>query len=188
MYKEQPADRWWERPPSLRLRADQGRGLGHRGGPARRSHLRALYLLVNAGKLARIQPDAAALGTLVYLDLLRIGEPLPVENLFGAARTNPGFSQLHAANRNLPDGVERGGGAGAHSLQFRRVKPNAATAAQADIQGHVARALFAERTFASRTFHKAWMLTICTGPREVYFVSVKTYSCCASRKLRARRP
>jgi hypothetical protein len=54
------ADRWWEGLPSPRLRDEQGRGLGHRGGRARRSYLRALYLLVNARKLARIQPDAAA--------------------------------------------------------------------------------------------------------------------------------
>jgi hypothetical protein len=71
-----------------------------------------------------------------------------------ATRAQAGFGELHVADRGLPDRVQGGGGAGGDTLQFRGIKPDAATSPVTDVEGHVAGAFFAQRIFTGWTFHR----------------------------------
>src|SRR6185436_18252853 len=74
------------------------------------------------------------------------------------ARAQAWLGELHVGDRNIPDGMQRGGGASVYALQFGGVKPDAATAAVTDVEGHAASAFLAQRVLADRAFHGASFL------------------------------
>jgi hypothetical protein len=117
---------------------------------------------VDAREFPGVQPETAALLTLIYLHLFHLGKPAAVENLVLAARTNTRFRRRGGPVRGLPNCVQRGGGATVHASQFVGIEPDAATAAVTHIEGHASRAFFAQRLFASRTFH----IVLKFGPQD----------------------
>jgi hypothetical protein len=125
--------------------------------------VRGAELLVDAGELPFVQPDPAALGALVHLDLVRIREPSAIQDLVWAAGTKPWFDKDHGLVRIAPHRVEGGGSARVHAIEFTLVKPDAATTTVTDIKGQGAGTLLAERSFTGRTFHNPIMGNCCSS-------------------------
>src|SRR5437899_319285 len=133
------------------IRIDHSRGFRHRAGPSRWRYLRAFDFVVDAGKFPCVQPNAAALRTLIDLDFFSLGEPLALEHLLCAAGTHPWPGEIELSARRLPDRMERSCGAGVHALKFRRIEPDPAAATVTDVESHSAGGLFAKRTLTRWT-------------------------------------
>src|SRR4051794_13445465 len=103
-----------------------------------------------------------------------MGEPLAIQPLFGATRTQPRPREIGGGNWSLPDCVQRSGRAGVHALHFRRVEPDAAAAAIANIECHAAGALFAQRLFTCGTFHN---IIVSTSVRQTISLPLDLLNC-----------
>src|SRR6266576_2919072 len=75
----------------------------HGSQPKGRGHFDALAFFVDAGEFPGVQPEASAFGTFVNLDLLQFRKPFALEHLFRATRTKTRVSELHIADRDIPD-------------------------------------------------------------------------------------
>ena len=128
-------------------------GFGHGASPARWSDRGIVNFLVYLGELAGVEPDAAAVGALIDFDAFEVGEPFAVEDLFSASRARTRLGKFFDIDGGLPDGVERGGGAGGDAFKFVGVKPDAAAAAITHIECHAAGVLLEKRVFACGALH-----------------------------------
>src|SRR5689334_1632819 len=107
---------------------------------------------MNAGELAFIELDAPTGRTWINPIALQLREPASIQNLFRATRAQSWLGEFHFLQRIAPDGVQVGCGTGIDAIEFPRIEPDATAAAVANIHGHAARALLAQRPFAGRTF------------------------------------
>src|SRR5687767_5330223 len=115
---------------------ERSSGFCHSDSPAGWSDGGASDFLINARKLAGIQPNAMALWALIDLDLSCVREPAAREHLGGTTRAKTRLTRDNLKLRILPHGVECSSGGSIDTAEFFGVKPDATAAAIADVYSH----------------------------------------------------